>query len=165
MKLHGLRAPMRFSDLSWYSSGSHCSLSGQEVFYIKKSSFVLCFRRMTNVVTWMLCVGVGNISRRSDTFHLPCCKTSDFVFFLFVCSVWFFFSLHLLYWFSTLGGSALALAQNGNWFNLSKGEDILLFRLCMHKETWKNYRQEDGLWSVTYGCAKTDTNHFPSSFV
>lgn len=96
MKLHGLRAPMRFSDLSWYSSGSHCSLSGQEVFYIKKSSFVLCFRRITNVVTRMLCVGVGNISRGSDTFHLPCCKTSDFVFFfcLFV-PFGFFFSLHL----------------------------------------------------------------------
>lgn len=44
--------------------------------------------------------GVRNISRETDTFHVPWCKTL------------LFFFLHLLYWFSTLGGSALALAQN-----------------------------------------------------
>lgn len=98
---------------------------------------------------WIRCVGAQNTWWKPTQFNLPC---------------YFFFSpLTLLYWFSTLDGSALALVHDrGIHLICPGGKKSFCF---MFSFIYIAQRNSDRLQLAAYGWAKENANYFSSSFV
>lgn len=107
---------------------------------------------------WMLCISWVGIQNwwKSTEFHLPFCKCSLSFF-----SPFCFSSFFVVLIFHTRWQCLSTSAWQGNWFNLSGGEEILLFHVSFYIYSLKNYRWETGFWWATYGWAKKSANFFP----
>lgn len=118
----------------------------------------MIFRKVKWWMLWISSVGIQNWWKPIE-FHLPFCKCSLSGFFWFL----FFFPFFVILIFHTRWQCLSTSAWQGNWFNLSRGREILLFHVSFYIHSLKNCRWETGFWWATYGWAKKNAFFSPFS--
>lgn len=159
MRLLGLRALLSLSDTMHYHLMESIpgSLSGQG-FSLKGRASVL-YHKVEWWMLWISWVGIQNWWKSIEV-PWPFCKCSLSFFFFFQ------FFLFVILIFHARWQCLSTSAWQGNWFNLSRGEEILLFHVSFYIHSLRNCRWETGFWWATYGWTKKNADFFfPFFFV